>query len=119
MFIGYWVCILLHTRFLKMSFDCRAALLGHLVDKIQSSPDPDVVIAGARVLAENPDVVGVSPHFLRAAIVDAVAVGHFDLGQVCRAAQVLIGGGRADSQQGPNSLTLLLVMPILSQRLFL
>ena len=98
-----------------MSFDCRAALLGHLVDKIQSSPDPDVVIAGARVLTENPDVVGVSPHFLRAAIVDAVAVGHFDLGQVCRAAQVLIGGGRADSQQqGLNSLTLLLIILILS-----
>ena len=36
-------------------------------------------------------VVGVSPDFLRAAIVDAVAVGRFDLGQVCRAAQVLIG----------------------------
>ena len=32
----------------------RAALLGHLVDKIQSSPDPDIVIAGARVLTENP-----------------------------------------------------------------
>lgn len=79
----------------------RAALLGHLVDTIQSSADPDVVIAGARVLTENPDV-GVSPDFLRAAIVDAVAVGRFDLGQVCRAAEVLIGSGsdgRADSQQ--------------------
>ena len=33
----------------------RAALLGHLVDKIQSSPDPDIVIAGARVLTDNPE----------------------------------------------------------------
>ena len=81
----------------------RAALLGHLVDKIQSSSDPDVVIAGARVLAENPDV-GVSPDFLRAAIVDAVAVGRFDLAQVCRAVAVLIGD---DSQkQGPDLLIL-------------
>ena len=98
-----WLSILL------MSLHFRAALLGHLVDTIQSSADPDVVIAGARVLTENPDV-GVSPDFLRAAIVDAVAVGRFDLGQVCRAAEVLIGSGsdgRADSQQGPNSLALL------------
>ena len=81
---------------LPTSFRCRAALLGHLVDKIQSSGNPDVVIEGARILAENPDV-GLSAAFLRATLVDALAIGRLDLGQVCRAAQVLIG---ADSHQG-------------------
>ena len=92
--------LLVLTLILHTSFHCRAALLGHLVDKIQSSGNPDVVIEGARILAENPDV-GLSAAFLRAALVDALAIGRLDLGQVCRAAQVLIG---ADSHQGSNSL---------------
>ena len=40
-----------------MYFDCRASLLGHLVDKIQSSPDPDVVIAGVRVLIAQKEAI--------------------------------------------------------------
>ena len=51
-------------------------------------------------------MIFLSSDFLRAAIVDAVAVGRFDLGQVCRAAQVIIGGADPP-RQGWNLLTLL------------
>jgi hypothetical protein len=77
----------------------RAALLGQLVDKIQASRVPEILIEGTRVLSENPDLIGIGPLFLRRAVIETLSVGEFDLGQVCEAAKVLLASSNSDSNE--------------------